>query len=53
LNGNEIMDFTGLRPGPTVGIIRDALLKAQVVGDVNSIPEAVEYVQRYKDRELA
>ncbi|MEW5774432.1 MAG: HD domain-containing protein [Thermodesulfobacteriota bacterium] len=53
LNGNEIMEFTGLKPGPSVGLIREALLKAQIAGDVNSIPEAVEYVQRYRDRELA
>jgi len=52
LNGNEIMEFTGLKPGPTVGIIREALLQAQIAGDVNNIPEAVEYVQRYRDREL-
>ncbi|MBG0777426.1 MAG: HD domain-containing protein [Desulfovibrionaceae bacterium] len=51
LNGNEIMDFTGLRPGPGVGIIREALLQAQVEGKVSSIPDAVEFVQRYKDRE--
>lgn len=53
LNGNEIMEFTGLKPGPTVGLIREALLKAQIAGDVNSIPEAVEFAQRYRDRELA
>jgi poly(A) polymerase len=51
LNGNEIMEFTGLRPGPAVGIIREALLKAQIEGEVNSIPEAVEFIQRYKDQE--
>lgn len=53
LNGNEIMEFTGLKPGPSVGLIREALLKAQIAGDVNSIPEAVEFAQRYRDRELA
>lgn len=53
LNGNEIMEFTGLKPGPTVGLIREALLKAQIAGDVSTIPEAVEFAQRYRDRELA
>jgi poly(A) polymerase len=53
LNGKEIMEFTGLKPGPAVGLIRDALLKAQVTGDVTTVPEAVEYIQRYKDRELS
>ncbi len=51
LNGNEIMDFAGLKPGPLVGLLREALLKAQIRGDVTSIPEAVEFVCRYKDRE--
>jgi poly(A) polymerase len=52
LNGNEIMEFTGLKPGPIVGIIRDCLLKAQIEGEVNNVPEAVEYVQRLKDQEF-
>lgn len=51
LNGNEIMDFASLKPGPAVGIIREALLQAQVGGDVNSIPDAVEFVIRYKEQE--
>ncbi|WP_461208518.1 HDIG domain-containing metalloprotein [Desulfocurvus sp. DL9XJH121] len=51
LNGREIMDFTGLHPGPAVGIIRDALLQAQIRGDVSSVPEAVEFSIRYKERE--
>lgn len=51
LNGREIMDFTGLNPGPAVGIIRDALLQAQIAGDVTSVPDAVEFAIRYKERE--
>lgn len=51
LNGNEIMEFTGLNPGPAVGIIRDALLQAQIAGDVGSVPDAVEFCIRYKERE--
>ncbi len=51
LNGNEIMDFAGLHPGPMVGVIREALLQAQIRGDVTSVPEAVEFVCRYKDKE--
>lgn len=47
LNGNEIMEFTGLRPGPTVGLARDALLQAQIGGEVNSVPEAVEFIRKY------
>ncbi|MFW5730400.1 MAG: HD domain-containing protein [Desulfonatronovibrionaceae bacterium] len=51
LNGHEIMDFTGIRPGPAVGLIREALLQAQVAGDVTSVPEAIEFITRYKDKE--
>ncbi|MFW6142619.1 MAG: HD domain-containing protein [Desulfovermiculus sp.] len=51
LNGNEIMDFTGLQPGPVVGVIREALLKAQIEGRVNSIPEAVDFVLSYQEKE--
>ena len=52
LNGKEIMDFTGLNPGPAVGIIRQALLQAQVAGDVTSIPEAVEFIRTYYEKEI-
>ncbi len=51
LNGHEIMDFTDIKPGPAVGIIRDALLEAQVAGDVSTVPEAIEFVMRYQKKE--
>ncbi len=51
LNGHEIMDFTDIKPGPAVGIIRDALLEAQVSGDVTSVPEAIEFIMRYQKKE--
>ncbi len=51
LNGNEIMQFTGLKPGPAIGVIREALLQAQIDGSVNTVPDAVEFAIRYKDRE--
>lgn len=47
LNGARIMQLTGLKPGPVVGVIRDALLKAQVAGDVTSLPEAESFVEQY------
>ncbi|MCF8105728.1 MAG: HD domain-containing protein [Desulfohalobiaceae bacterium] len=50
LNGNEIMDFTGLKPGPVVGVIRKALMQAQIDGRVVSVPEAIEFVRWYKAR---
>lgn len=51
LNGHEIMQHTQVRPGPSVGLIRDALLQAQIAGDVSSVEEAVEFVRRYAQRE--
>lgn len=51
LNGNEIMEFTGLPPGPKIGVMREALRQAQAAGDVSSVPEAVEFVLRHRDRE--
>ncbi len=49
LNGNEIMEVTGLKPGPHVGIIRQALLKAQIAGEVNNLEEASAFVQKYAE----
>lgn len=51
LNGHEIMEFAEIKPGPAVGVIRDALLQAQVSGDVASVPDAVEFVQNYRLKE--
>ena len=51
LNGNEIMEFANLKPGPVVGVIREALLKAQIAGEVTSVPEAVDFVCHYQVKE--
>ncbi len=51
LNGHEIMEFTGVKPGPAVGLLRDALLQAQIAGEINSVPEAVEFIVNYKNKE--
>jgi poly(A) polymerase len=45
LNGNEIMRFTGLKPGPGVGHIRNALLTAQIAGEVNTRDEAIAFAR--------
>lgn len=45
LNGNEIMVCTGLTPGPIVGHIRNALLTAQIAGEVSNRDEAVAFVR--------
>ncbi|MBQ7738121.1 MAG: HD domain-containing protein [Desulfovibrionaceae bacterium] len=50
LNGNEIMKEINLAPGPLVGSIRDALLKAQISGDVTDRATAVAFVKKYAER---
>ena len=47
LNGNEIMAETKLAPGPLVGMIRDALLQAQIAGEVTDLESAKLFVQEY------
>lgn len=44
LNGNEIMEYTHLSPGPQVGILRNALLEAQKCGDVKDRDSAIAFV---------
>ncbi len=47
LNGARIMQLLDLKPGPAVGIIRDALLKGQIAGDVTNLAEAEQFVRDY------
>ncbi len=47
LNGNEIMQITGLKPGRSIGILRDALIRAQIMGDVSTIEEAQKFAKNY------
>lgn len=49
LDGNKIMTITGLKPGPVIGVIRDALLTAQIANDVSSVEQAEAFVLRYRD----
>jgi poly(A) polymerase len=51
LNGARIMQLLDLKPGPAVGLIRDALLKAQIAGDVASVADAEQYVRAYWDKQ--
>ena len=53
LNGNEIMQLTKLKPGPQVGLLRDALLQAQIAGDVTDADSARAFVQDYARRSLS
>ena len=41
------MKELNLAPGPQVGSIRDALLKAQIAGEVSDYASAVAFVKRY------
>jgi poly(A) polymerase len=50
MNGNEIMQATGLKPGPKVGIIRDEMLKAQIAGDVLTYEDAVAFAKKASRR---
>ena len=52
LNGNQIMEFTRLPPGPMVGVIRDALLQAQIVGEVENLEGAVVFVREYAHKNV-
>lgn len=52
LNGNQIMEYTLLPPGPMVGLIRDALLRAQVAGEVEDRDGAVEFVRQYAEKNV-
>ncbi len=51
LSGNEIMDVTGLPQGKSVGIIREALLKAQIAGEVVDSESAINFVRSYEIKE--
>lgn len=52
LNGNEIMEYTQLPPGPMVGVIRDALLQAQIAGEVENMDGAVLFVRAYAQKNV-
>jgi len=47
LNGNEIMKYTKLPPGQIIGVIREALLQAQILGEVADAEAAVLFVHEY------
>jgi poly(A) polymerase len=51
LNGQKIMELAKIHPGPMVGLIRDALLQAQISGDVSNVEEARKFVLDYKEKE--
>ncbi len=52
LNGNEIMQHTSLPPGPAVGMLRDALLQAQIAGEVEDTDSAIAFVKAYAHKNV-
>jgi len=46
LNGNDLITMFGLEPGPLLGDLLEALREAQVVDELNSREEAVEWMQQ-------
>ncbi len=52
LNGNEIMQHTSLPPGPMIGVLREALLQAQIAGEVSDNESAVAFVRGYAQKQV-
>ncbi|MDR0466015.1 MAG: HD domain-containing protein [Deltaproteobacteria bacterium] len=44
LNGKQIMEYVKLSPGPLIGALREALLMAQVAGEVTDEDGAIAFV---------
>ena len=47
LDGNEIMEITGMKPSPTLGILMKELDEAIAVGEVKTKEEAIKWVQNH------
>lgn len=45
LNGREIMEITNLKPSKKVGIIIEALIEAQLLGEVRTKQEAIDFIK--------
>ncbi len=52
LDGDAIMAVTGLPEGPKIGLLKEALLEAQVEGKVQNADEAKEFVRQYASKNL-
>jgi len=48
LTGKEIMEILGIESGPRVGKILQRLREAQMLGEVRSEEDAIEFIRRYK-----
>ncbi len=52
VDGNAIIDLLSIRPGPTVGRILDAVIEAQVSGEVTTREEALHLAREIYEQEL-
>lgn len=54
VRGDEIMKLCGLKPGPTVGKIKEAIEEAILEGEIiNEYEDALQYFHKIKDKYLA
>jgi tRNA nucleotidyltransferase/poly(A) polymerase len=47
LNGDQLMKILNLKPGPIIGKLLDAIREAQVVGEIQSPEDALEFARTY------
>ena len=47
VNGKDLMDLLGLRPGPDIGKIIEAIREAQAVGEVSTREDALQLAQSW------
>ncbi|MFW6102774.1 MAG: HD domain-containing protein, partial [Chloroflexota bacterium] len=52
VDGNAIMDMLSIQPGPTVGRILNAVIEAQVSGEVTTREEALHLAREIYEQEL-
>lgn len=48
LNGNEVMQYLGMKPGPQVGQVMDMLLEATLDGDIKTKEDAYGFIDKWK-----
>jgi hypothetical protein len=46
ISGHDLIDILGMRPGPELGQLLEALREAQAEGEVVTREEALRFVQR-------
>jgi len=46
IDGHDLMNIFGMRPGPRIGQLLEAVHEAQASGEINSREEALSYIQK-------